>query len=231
MILAAGRGERMRPLTDSCPKPMLKAGGKPLIAWHLEALARAGFERVVINHAHLGHVIEAGLGDGRAWGLDICYSAETIALETAGGIAKALPLLGHQPFLVVNGDVFVEMDFAALARQLTAWRATRLAHLVLVPNPPHNPHGDFDLLSDGLVMDGVTASAVGASRWTFSGVGLYHPKLFEAVQSDRPAKLAPLLRHAMQSGQVSGEIYTGLWLDIGTPQRLNELNDRLNSKA
>lgn len=221
MILAAGRGERMRPLTDHTPKPLLPVGGKPLIVWHLERLARAGCRQVVINHAHLGEQIPAALGDGSAWGLDIRYSPEPPgALETAGGIARALPLLGHEPFLVVNGDIFCDWDpAAALALDMQG----RLAHLVLVDNPPHHPAGDFALV-DGLVGNQE------AGRLTFAGIGIYAPALFAGLDPDQPAKLAPLLRTAADAGQVSGERHGGRWVDVGTPERLRELDQELLSK-
>ncbi len=223
MILAAGRGERMRPLTDTCPKPLLAAGGKPLIVWHIERLAAAGITELVINHAHLGQMIEDTLGDGAAFGVRIAYSPEGTALETAGGIARALPLLGNAPFLVVNGDVFCDTDFAALrdaGAQLQA--GGLLAHLLLVPNPAHHPDGDFGLLPDARVTDDGRGE-----RLTFSGIGAYHPALFAALPPDRPAKLAPLLRTAMAAGQVSGARHDGRWVDVGTPQRLAELDASL----
>ncbi|MFT4102550.1 MAG: nucleotidyltransferase family protein, partial [Burkholderiaceae bacterium] len=190
MILAAGRGERMRPLTDACPKPMLVAGGKPLIAWHLERLAAAGFREVVINHAHLGRVIEQGLGDGSRFGLSIRYSAEPEALETAGGIATALPLLGDAPFLVINGDVFCDFDVGRARGIVEQMRIGGLqAWCVLVDNPPHNPDGDFALCG-GLLGNG------GDNRLTFAGIGVYAPRLFDGLQPGRRAPLAPLLRGA-----------------------------------
>lgn len=215
MILAAGRGERMRPLTDTCPKPLLAAGGAPLIAHHLQRLAAAGITQVVINHAHLGAMIEAALGDGHAWGLHIAYSPEAVALETAGGIRQALPLLGKAPFLVINGDIFCDTDLAALATRTLA--PGDLAHLVLVPNPPHHPGGDFHL-RDG------RAHLADGERLTFSGIGLYHPAMFASLTTGRPAPLGPLLRQAMAAGRVSAERFDGLWMDIGTPARLAELD-------
>ncbi len=223
MILAAGRGERMRPLTDHTPKPLLRVGGKALIEYHLEALAAAGFEKLIINHAHLGYRIEQALGDGARWGLRITYSAEGEGrpLETGGGIFKALPLLGPGPFLVLNGDVWCQPDFSRLSLP-----AGRLAHLLLVDNPAHHPHGDF-LLRDGLALDpSDQCRERQGSRLTFSGIGLYHPELFAGC---RPGAfpLAPLLRAAMGQGRVSAEHYRGPWSDIGTPQRLAELKHRL----
>lgn len=219
MILAAGRGERMRPLTDHTPKPLLDVGGQPLIVWHIRRLAAAGFTEIVVNHAWLGSQIEATLGDGSRYGVRLAYSAESTALETAGGIATALPLLGSAPFVVVNGDVLTDVDFAALRPTLAALDGSRrLAHLLLVNNPPHNPAGDFGLLPDG----GVSASAADGEGLTFSGIGLYHPALFAHTPAGRPAKLAPLLRAAMAQQQVSGRAHRGLWLDVGTPERLAE---------
>jgi len=214
MILAAGRGERMRPLTDHTPKPLLQAGGKPLIVHHIERLVVAGLNRIVINHAHLGHRIEAALGDGSRWGAEIRYSPEAKALETGGGIFKALPLLDHRPFLVVNGDIWTDLEFARL-RLLDGL----LAHLVLVDNPPHHPAGDFAL-------DNGRLSAQGMPRYTYSGIGVYHPDLFHSCSAG-PFPLAPLLRAAMGCDLVSGEHYGGRWLDIGTPERLQALDRML----
>lgn len=220
MILAAGRGERMRPLTDHTPKPLLKAGGKPLIVWHLLALAKAGFNQIVINHAHLGEQIESALQDGSEWGVHIQYSPEKVALETAGGIANALPLLGDAPFLVVNGDVFTDIDYAALALE-----PPNLAHLVMVDNPPQHPAGDFALLNGKL-------NDQQQSKLTFSGVGVYHPSLFAGVVRGEPAKLAPLLRAAMAQDLVTGQHHRGAWHDIGTPERLHALDGQLlNSQS
>jgi len=217
MILAAGRGERMRPLTDTTPKPLLPVGGNPLIVWHLEKLAAAGFECVVINHAHLGEQIEQALGDGARWGLEIRYSAEGQgrALETGGGICKALPLLGEGPFLVVNGDLFTDLDYGSLAMPEGS-----LAHLMLVDNPPHHPEGDFRLDADGRV------HAEGEPRLTFSGIGLYRPELFAGCRPE-PFPLAPLLRRWMACGKVSGERFRGRWLDVGTPERYRRLQQEL----
>ena len=216
MILAAGRGERMRPLTDHTPKPLLVVGGKPLIVWHIERLAKAGFKEIVINHAHLGGQIESALNDGRAWGVHIQYSPELSALETAGGIANALPLLGLDPFLVVNGDVFTEIDFASLVIDVDD-----LAHLVMVDNPVQHPQGDFALIGDRLLTDG-------EHKLTFSGIGVYHPDLFLEVKRGEASKLAPLLKEAMNKSLVSGQHYQGLWHDVGTPERLNTLDKQLS---
>mgnify|MGYP000933034416 CR=1 FL=1 len=225
MILAAGRGERMRPLTDTCPKPLLAAGGKPLIVWHIERLAAAGIRDLVINHAHLGLMIEDALGDGSRFGVRIAYSAEGKALETAGGIARALPLLGNAPFVVVNGDVFCDADLAALRAAAEGLAAdSPLAHLLLVPNPVHNAGGDFGLLPDGHIVDDGRGE-----RLTFSGLGAYHPALFAGLDPDQPAKLAPLLRAAMAAGRVTGSRFDGRWVDVGTPQRLAELDAELRT--
>lgn len=213
MILAAGRGERMRPLTDHTPKPLLEVAGKALIEYHLEALARDGFREVVINLAHLGTQIPARLGDGSHYGLQIRYSDEgSRALETGGGIHNALPLLGKDPFLVINGDVWSDFPFASLNACPVA-----LAHLILVDNPAHHPEGDFHL-ANGAV------SEQGEPRLTFSGIGLYRPELFSA-QTAGPFPLAPLLRQAMAQGDCSGEQHLGVWFDIGTPARLEQLRD------
>lgn len=215
MILAAGRGERMRPLTDHTPKPLLRVGGKPLIAWHLERLAAAGFKEIVINHAHLGAQIEEALGDGSAWGLRIQYSPEKTALETAGGIANAMPLLGDAPFLVVNGDVFTDIDFGVLELA-----APDLAHLVMVDNPPQHAAGDFALRNGRI-------AAEGSEKLTFSGVGIYHPRLFASITPGEAAKLAPLLKAAMTQGLVGGSHHLGVWHDIGTSERLQALDSQL----
>lgn len=217
MILAAGRGERMRPLTDVTPKPLLDVAGTPLIGWHLKRLVAAGIEDIVINHAWLGAQIETTLQVGAAYRAKIQYSAESSALETAGGIATALPLLGEAPFLVVNGDVFTDIDFAQSALQTLGDGI--LAHLILVPNPPQHPAGDFALLNGMALCDGET-------KYTFSGVGLYHPVLFATTVPHQPAKLAPLLREAMAQGRISATVHTGLWLDVGTVERLEMARDK-----
>ncbi len=225
MILAAGRGERMRPLTDRCPKPLLDAGGEPLIVWHLRRLAAAGIREVVINHAHLGEMIEVRLGDGSAWGVSIRYSPEGQALETAGGIANALPLLGDKPFLVVNGDVWCDFDLGrarTIAAQLDAARL--LAWCVLVPNPPHHPEGDFGLVDGRLIEQA-------PQRLTFSGIGIYRPALFHGIARGDRAPLGPLLRAAASVGRAGAERHDGLWIDVGTPARLAELDARLRGGA
>ncbi len=221
MILAAGRGERMRPLTDHCPKPLLEAGGKALIVWHMERLRDAGFSELVINHAHLGHLLEAALGDGTALGVRIAWSPETEALETAGGIRQALPLLGDAPFIVINGDVFCDADLGALRRAAQDLAADAdLAHLLLVPNPTHHPDGDFALEAGRLRADG-------AARMTFSGLGAYHPALFAGLRPGEKARLAPLLREAMAADRVGGSRHDGSWIDVGTPERLAQLDAQL----
>jgi MurNAc alpha-1-phosphate uridylyltransferase len=214
MILAAGRGERMRPLTDHTPKSLLEVNGKSLISLIIVSLARAGITEVVINLAHLGEKIAAVLGDGSAFGVHISYSHETEALETAGGIAYALHLLGDAPFIAVNADVYSDYDFAVLLRSALQLNANGpLAHLVLVENPPQHPRGDFGL-SEGRVQ------AEAATRYTFSGMGAYHPALFSGITRGARARLADLLIAAMPAGHVTGDLYRGRWHDIGTPERL-----------
>ena len=224
MILAAGLGRRMRPLTEHTPKPLLVVGGKPLIQWQIERLKRAGFCDLVINHAHLGARLEAALGDGALLGAKIAWSREPEPLETAGGIATALGLLGEVPFLVSNGDVYAEFDYARLLPVLQdmVGNPDHLAHLVLVDNPPHHPDGDFSLV-DGRVTD--------HALLTFSGIACYRPELFAGVAPMTKARLAPLLRAAMQRGQVSGEHFAGRWEDVGTPERLRQLDMDLSSRA
>ncbi|OAI06896.1 N-acetylmuramate alpha-1-phosphate uridylyltransferase MurU [Methylomonas methanica] len=212
MILAAGRGERMRPLTDHTPKPLLKAAGKALIEYTIENLANAGFGEIVINIAHLGEQIKDYCESGKRWNVSIEYSDEgETALETAGGIAKALPLLGDEPFLVLNADIICDYPLANLRT-----RAIDLAHLVMINNPPHHPEGDFSLNAGGLLAE------QGLNKLTFSGIGVYHPKLFANIPA-APLKLRPVLNRAMQEQRISGEKFSGLWMDIGTPERLAEL--------
>ena len=237
MILSAGRGERMRPLTDHTPKALLTAGGKRLIGYHIENLARAGIHEIIINHARLGEQIEHVLDDGSNFGVRIFYSPEgEQALETGGGIFNALPLLGSGPFIVVNADVWTDYPFAQLPAEPEG-----LAHLVLISNPPHHPHGDF-VLRGGYIYDSFPSppplgesEARGAQPWpegpgggrlTFSGIGVYRPELFADC---KPGKfpLAPLLRQAMEKRQVTGEHYRGTWFDIGTPERLQQLDQFL----
>lgn len=221
MILAAGRGERLRPLTDRLPKPLIEVGGKPLIVWHLERLAAAGVGEIVINLCHLGAEIERSLGDGRAWGVSIAYSREREPLETAGGLAFARALLGGRPFLLLNGDVYCELPPAILcARAL----GTALAHLVLVANPGFRPGGDFSLRAGRVGNDA-------APRYTYAGVAVISPHLVNSVAPGTRAPLAPLLRAAADAGRVSGELYEGAWADVGTLERLATLEARLGSAA
>ncbi len=215
LILAAGRGERMRPLTDTIPKPLLTAGGKTLIARLIEQLVNAGFSNLVINHAHLGYQIEHALGEGHAFGANIVYSAEQEnGLETAGGIIQALPLLGEK-FLVVNGDIATDFPFEILKNGLIC---SNLAHLILVNNPPHHVNGDFGIQSDGMLTNQQE------NRFTFSGISVYHKDFFKNLPLTR-CKLAPLLRQAIDKQQVSGQKFEGFWSDIGTPERLAILNN------
>jgi len=212
MILAAGRGERLRPLTDQLPKPLVPIAGKPLIEYHLSALAAAGFREVVINQGHLGSQLPEALHNGQRWGINIHWSDEQPeALETGGGIFKALPLLGSSPFLVINGDVWTDYPLARLRAVKCDW-----AHLVMVPNPAHNPAGDFAL-------EGARIREAGESRLTYSGIGVYHPRLFSSCEAGK-FSIVPLLRAAMTNHLVTGEKFTGAWDDIGTLQRLEKLN-------
>lgn len=217
MILAAGRGERLRPLTDEVPKPLVPIAGKPLIEYHLEALVAGGFREIVINQGHLGSMLPEALGNGGRWGIHIHWSDEQPeALETGGGIFKALPMLGTAPFLVVNGDVWTNFSFSRLRAVKCDW-----AHLVMVPNPVHNPGGDF-------VLDHGRIRETGDARLTFSGIGVYNPRLFGSC---KPGKFSvvPLLKTAMTDHLVTGELFSGPWDDIGTPERLDKLNQALNS--
>jgi len=219
MILAAGKGERMLPLTLTTPKPLLPAGGTPLIVHHIRRLARAGVTEIIINTAHLAQRIHTELGDGAALGVCIRYSHEgNIGLETAGGIRRALPLLGPAPFLLVNADVWTDYAFEQLPTTLQG-----LAHLVLVPNPLHNPGGDFALV-------GQRVTNQGSTMLTYSGIAVIHPRMFSGLPCG-PAKLAPLLRKAAEQGLVNGEMHTGAWDDIGTPERLRQLDQRLGTAA
>ncbi|HMA10921.1 MAG TPA: nucleotidyltransferase family protein [Steroidobacteraceae bacterium] len=244
MILAAGRGERMRPLTDHTPKPLLAVGGKPLIVWHIERLRAAGFTHIVINHAHLGQLIEDALGNGAELGVAIEYSREVSALETAGGIATALPLIDADVFPVVNGDIYCEYDFSRLDEPLARLAAGHdQAHLVLVDNPRHHPQGDFVL--DGsrvknadIPLTPYVVGTAGAkdgipcghpSRFTFSGIGVYHRALFAHTTPGEKAPLAPLLRLAIDTGRASGEHFGGRWVDVGTPERLHQLDESLRT--
>jgi len=217
MILAAGRGERMRPLTHRVPKALLEAGGRPLIAHLIERLARAGFTELVVNVSHLAGQIERELRDGTRYGARIVYSREEEPLETGGGIAYALPLLGEAPFVVVNSDIYSDFDFARLASTAAGLaNGALLAHLVLVDNPPYHPSGDFCLSHHQV-------AAEGPQRLTFSGIGVYAPALFAGVARGAKRQLVELLGPAMAQGRVTGEHHRGQWMDVGTPQRLAEL--------
>ncbi len=236
MLLAAGRGERMRPLTEHTPKPLLQVGGKSLIVWHIEKLVRNGITDLVINHAHLGTQIEGTLGDGSRYGVSIRYSGEGTALETAGGIAYALPMLGNEPFAVINSDIYSDYDFSHLTEHAVALQAGGdLAHLVLVDNPPHHPNGDFALNGSRIIplpspAGGGEAGGEGVStKLTFSGIGVYQPALFKDISRGSSAPLAPLLRAQIALGKVSGEHHRGIWMDVGTPERLDELDKLIRS--
>lgn len=233
MIFAAGRGERMRPLTDTCPKPLLTVRGRPLITWHILNLVRAGITDIVINHAHLGEMIEQALGNGSQFGARIAYSAEGTALETAGGIAKARHLLGDDPFVAVAADIYCpHFDFEKVISVLEdndVWGNPHavdkrdVAWLYLVKNPEHNLKGDFALNSFSIANDG-------DPRYTFSGIGVYRPQIFDSITPGQSAKLAPILREYAARGQVGGEVYRGDWIDVGTPERLAQLNAPLTER-
>ena len=217
MLLAAGDGTRMRPLTENLPKPLLEAGGKPLLQYHIEALRRAGVREIVINHARLGRMIERRFGDGESFGVRLRYSAEGEApLETGGGIQRALALLGEDGFLAINADIWTDYPFQRLLQAAPP-------RLVLVPNPPHHPQGDFAL-------QGERVRLAGGPRYTFSGIGLYTPAMFADLKPGK-SPLAPLLRRQIAADQITGERYDGPWFDIGTPQRLRELEVFLGESA
>jgi MurNAc alpha-1-phosphate uridylyltransferase len=230
MIFAAGRGERLRPLTDTCPKPLLTVRGRPLIVWHILNLVRADITEIVINHAHLGHMIEEALGDGSQFGAKIAYSAEGTALETAGGVARARHLLGEEPFVAIAADVWCpHFDFEQVKDVLQdrdPWgnphppERRDVAWLYLVKNPAHHPDGDFALHSFAIANE----AAAGEARYTFSGIGVYRPQMFDGIAAGEAAKLAPLLREYAARGQVGGELYRGDWTDVGTAERLAQLN-------
>jgi MurNAc alpha-1-phosphate uridylyltransferase len=234
MIFAAGRGERMRPLTDSCPKPLLKVRGRPLITWHVLNLVRAGLTEIVINHSHLGHMIEEELGDGSRYGARIVYSHEPAPLETAGGIANALHLLGDEPFLAVSGDIYAPyFDFSQALDALKDEDVLGnpypkdqrdIAWLWLTPNPWHNPGGDFAL-------DMYTLANEGSPKWNFAGIGVYRPEMFEGIQAGEFVKFGPLMRKFIDKKRVGGEVYTGPWVNVGTVEQLEELNAPLARKA
>ena len=227
MILAAGRGERMRPLSDTTPKPLLHAGGKPLIGWQIEALARAGFRDIVVNAAHLQHKFVHALGDGSACGVRLRWSFEPTPLEVAGGIATAVPLLPPGPALIVAGDVFTAFDYRsfreraeAMVRDATAARA----HLVLVPNPPYHPDGDFALIDGRVALDGVP-------RHTYASIGVYDTALFRELPRGSPLKLLPYLQRWIADGQVSGETFAGTWANVGSPADLAQLDAELTAAS
>ena len=220
MILAAGRGERLRPLTDATPKALVEAGGKPLIGWHLERLAAAGWREAVVNVSHLAEQIVERIGDGAHFGLRITYSREPQPLETAGGIANALRLLGAEPFLLVNADIYCEFPFARLSGVALG---ERLAHLVLVPNPAHRAAGDFSL-------QGAIVGNGNGARYTYAGVAVVSPAMVAGVKPGDKAPLGPLLHQAADAGRLSGELYRGPWQDVGTAERLAELRSRLASR-
>jgi len=223
MILAAGRGERMRPLTDRIPKPLLQVGGKPLIVWQIERLVRAGITELVINHAHLGRLIEAELGNGNQFGADIRYSPEAQALETAGGVAQALPLLGPDPFLVVSADIYVECDYRLLISQAAEVDGNTLAYLWMVDNPGWHARGDFALVGNTLHLDG-------AARLTYSNLGLFHPNFFAAVEPGTKFPMLPLFRKAITEGRIKAARFDGLWDNIGTPSQLESLDRELRNR-
>ena len=220
MILAAGMGNRMRPLTLHTPKPLLEVGGKPLIVWHIEKLKKIGVQEIVINTAWLGEKLAEALGDGSQFGVKILWSHEGEGLETAGGIIKALPLLGYEPFILVNGDVWTTMDFAPL---LNVQLENDLAHLVLVENPLQHPQGDFTLAANKAY---TFEQARSGENLTYSGVAVIHPQMFVGLESGK-RPLAPLLKQAMQQGKISAHKLQGVWVDVGTPERLNALDQQI----
>jgi len=227
MILAAGRGERMRPLTDTCPKPLLPVRGRPLIVWHIQNLVRAGITDIVINHAHLGHMIEEALGDGSRFGANIQYSREAQALETAGGIANALHLLGDEPFLALSGDIYCpHFDFSEALEVLKdkdhrgdpyPADVRDIAWIWLTPNPWHNPEGDFAL-------NLYTVASEGSPKWNFANIGVYRPEMFAGITPGQKAGLGKLLFEFADQGRIGGEIYQDEWVNVGTVKQLEELN-------
>jgi MurNAc alpha-1-phosphate uridylyltransferase len=237
MIFAAGRGERMRPLTDTMPKPLVKVRGRPLITYHVMNLVRAGIKDIVINHSHLGHMIEEELGDGSRFGARIVYSHEPTPLETAGGIANALHLLGDEPFLAVSGDIYAPyFDFEQVldvlkdedaVGQVIPVEKRDIAWLYLTPNPWHNPEGDFGLTMYTLSND---APSKGAPKWNFAGIGVYRPEMFDGVKAGEFLKFGPLMRKFIDEKRVGGEIYTGEWVNVGTMRQLEELNAPYGAK-
>lgn len=234
MILAAGRGERMRPLTDTCPKPLLKVRGRPLITWHVLNLVRAGITEIVINHSHLGHMIEEELGDGSKYGARIAYSHEPVPLEFVGGVANALHLLGEEPFVVVSGDIYAPyFDFEQVKDVLKDEDALGnpypkderdIAWFYLSPNPWHNPEGDF-------AVNMYTVANEGSPKWNFAGISVYRPEMFEGIKPGEFVKFGPHMRKYVAMGRVGGEVYEGLWVNVGTVGQLEELNAPLTARA
>jgi len=224
MILAAGRGERMRPLTDTCPKPLLQVGGKPLIVWQVERLAAAGITDLVINHAHLGAQIEASLGDGRRYGARITYSREAEALESAGGVVKALHLLGPSPFLIVSADIYVECDYRRLAESAALLQDGTVAVLWLVANPAWHARGDFALVDGFLQHDR-------EPRLTYANIGIFHPNFFAGIEPGTKYPLLPLFNRAIAAGKVRGAVLGGLWDNLGTPLQLAALDEALKNRV
>jgi MurNAc alpha-1-phosphate uridylyltransferase len=225
MILAAGRGERLRPLTDTTPKPLLPVGGKPLVAWLIEGLASCGFTELVVNSAHLGEQLESALGDGRTWGVRIAWSHESPALETAGGIVRALPLLGGEPFLVVSADIHTDFDFRRLlpvAADIAAEPSRRAAHFVLVDNPPWHPHGDMGLADGRVCRDGPTC--------TYGNIAVFHPALFQGIEPGSRLSLFPWAYRFVEEGRVTGERFGGAWDNVGTAEQLASLDRRLRAR-
>lgn len=223
LILAAGRGERLRPLTDAIPKPLVRAGGKPLIAWQLERLAAAGFHDIVVNHSHLGYLIEEALGDGTRYGVRVRYSHEPRALETAGGVVQALPLLGREPFLVVSGDIHTDFDYSSLVPRIEAIArdpARLAAHFVLVDNPPWHPGGDMALREGRVQREG--------DRLTYGNISVFHPRLFDGIAPGTWLKLFPWAYAFVDAGRVSGEHYRGAWDNVGTAEQLAALDRRIS---
>jgi MurNAc alpha-1-phosphate uridylyltransferase len=216
MLLAAGHGMRMRPLTENIPKPLLQVCGKPLLQHHIESLSRAGITEIVINHARLGRMIESCFGDGSKFGVDICYSAEgDIPLETGGGIKRALPILGDAPFIVISADIYTDFNFARLTNI-----SADLAHLVLVDNPAHHPHGDFCLVEDRI-------QKTGGARLTYANIGIFTREFFSHCQ-EAVIPLGPLLDNAIDTSRVTGEYFSGYWVNVGTPDTLTRINNELN---
>lgn len=227
MILAAGLGQRMRPLTDHLPKPLLPVAGKPLLQYHLENLQAAGIRDVVINLAYLGEKIRAFVGDGNRWGLNVAYSEESEPLETGGGLLHALPLLGDQPIVLINGDVWSEISIAALRCRVAG--EAGVGHLVLVPNPSFHPMGDFFLPQDGVL---IAPQGQAERRFTFAGISILSPSLIANYpQRRRKFPLGEVLRLAIEQGQLTGEVYNGVWSDVGTPERLQQLDALLQARG